>query len=96
MELHGLAAIPAVRRLIELALDEDYGRGDITSRVTVGRDGSDGPTITALMNAREPIVLFGLDIACAVFSMVDPRIVVERHCTDGTRLDRTGKPGAPI
>ena len=44
--LRGLAAIPAVRRLIELALDEDLGRGDITSSVTVG---SEGRTVTADM-----------------------------------------------
>src|SRR5689334_8396596 len=34
--LGGLAAIPAVRRLIELALDEDLGRGDVTSRAVFG------------------------------------------------------------
>ena len=82
---HGLAAIPAVRRLIELALDEDLGRGDITSQVTVG---TDGPRVTAEMNTREPIVAFGLDIAAAVFAMVDTRIELERHIADGTRVDR--------
>jgi nicotinate-nucleotide pyrophosphorylase (carboxylating) len=82
---HGLAAIPAVRRLIELALDEDLGRGDITSQVTVG---TDGPLVTAEMNTREPIVAFGLDIAAAVFAMVDTRIELERHVVDGTRVDR--------
>jgi nicotinate-nucleotide pyrophosphorylase len=32
----GLAALPHVRRLIDLALDEDLGRGDVTTNVTVG------------------------------------------------------------
>lgn len=85
--LRGLAAIPAVRRLIELALDEDLGRGDITSRVTLG---SEGPIVTADMNAREPIVAFGVDIAAAVFALVDPRISLEVHAPDGTRVDRGG------
>lgn len=84
-ELRGLAAIPAVRRLIELALDEDLGRGDVTSQVTVG---SSGPVISADMNVREPIVAFGVDIAAAVFSMVDPEIEVELISPDGARLDR--------
>ena len=84
-QLRGLAAIPAVRRLIELALDEDLGRGDVTSQITVG---SDGPLITAEMNAREPIALFGVDIACAVFAMVEPRTQLEIHAPDGTRVDR--------
>jgi nicotinate-nucleotide pyrophosphorylase (carboxylating) len=83
--LRGLAAIPAVRRLIELALDEDLGRGDVTSQVTVGKD---GPTIRADMAVREPIVVFGVDIAAAVFAMVDARIEIEIISPDGSRLDR--------
>jgi len=83
--LRGLAAIPAVRRLIELALDEDLGRGDVTSQSTVGRD---GPTIRADMTVREPIVAFGVDIAAAVFAMVDARIEIEVISPDGSRLDR--------
>jgi nicotinate-nucleotide pyrophosphorylase (carboxylating) len=83
--LRGLAAIPAVRRLIELALDEDLGRGDVTSQVTLG---TDGPSITADMNVREPIVAFGIDGAAAVFAMVDPRIEVEVLAPDGARVDR--------
>jgi len=83
--LRGLAAIPAVRRLIELALDEDLGRGDVTSQSTVGRD---GPTIRADMTVREPIVAFGVEIAAAVFAMVDARIEIEIISPDGSRLDR--------
>ena len=83
----GLAAIPAVRRLIELALDEDLGRGDVTSRITVG---SEGREVTADMNAREPIVAFGIDVAAAVFASVDPAIDIEFHAHDGARVDRGG------
>jgi nicotinate-nucleotide pyrophosphorylase (carboxylating) len=85
--LRGLAAIPAVRRLIELALDEDLGRGDVTSSVTLGNT---GPTVIADMNAREPIVAFGIDVAAAVFALVDPRIELEIHAPDGARVDRGG------
>jgi nicotinate-nucleotide pyrophosphorylase (carboxylating) len=83
--LRGLAAIPAVRRLIELALDEDLGRGDVTSQVTLGPE---GPLVSADMNTREPIVAFGIDVATAVFHLVDPSIAVERHAKDGARLDK--------
>ncbi len=83
----GLAAIPAVRRLIELALDEDLGRGDVTSRSVFGT-ADRGPRVTADMTAREPIVAFGIDIAASVFQMVDPEIVVDIACPDGTRVDR--------
>src|SRR5690349_8149754 len=92
--LRGLAAIPAVRRLIELALDEDLGRGDVTSRIIFGGGdpgagaGADGPQVRADMNVREPIVAFGIDVATAVFHLVDPRIRVEVHAHDGVRLDK--------
>ena len=85
--MRGLAAIPAVRRLIELALDEDLGRGDVTSQSTVGRD---GPTIRADMTVREPIVAFGVDVVAAVFALVDPTIEIEITAPDGTRVDRGG------
>lgn len=83
--LRGLAAIPAVRRLIELALDEDLGRGDVTSAVTCGAETA---PVQAEMNARGPIVVFGLDVATAVFALVDPEISVERCCEDGAHVDR--------
>ena len=85
--LRGLAAIPAVRRLVELALDHYLGRGDITSQVTVGTEGRD---VVADMNAREPIVAFGVDVAAAVFALVDPRIEPEIVSPDGARVDRGG------
>ena len=85
----GLAAIPAVQRLIELALDEDLGRGDVTSRSVFGATDR-GPTVTADMNAREPIVAFGVAVAEAVFRMVDPDIEIDVIATDGTRVDRGG------
>lgn len=85
----GLAAIPAVQRLIELALDEDLGRGDITSRSVFGT-ADRGPHISADMITREPIVVFGIDVVTAVFRMVDPEIAIDIVSGDGTRLDRGG------
>ena len=93
--LRGLATIPAVRRLIELALDEDLGRGDITSQIVFtpaasagGALRNEGRKVVADMNAREPIVAFGIDVAHAVFSLVDSRIEVDVQTPDGTRVDR--------
>jgi nicotinate-nucleotide pyrophosphorylase (carboxylating) len=91
--LRGLAAIPAVRRLIELALDEDLGRGDVTSSTVFGASpGGEpgGPPVVADMNARERIVGFGIEIAAAVFTMVDPAIAIELCTADGARVE----PGA--
>ncbi len=82
----GLAALPSVMRLIELALDEDLGRGDVTTQATV-RAGA-MRAATAEMVARAPLTVFGLDIAAAVFRRVDASIAITRRATDG---DRVGK-----
>lgn len=82
----GLAALPSVMRLIELALDEDLGRGDVTTQATV-RAGA-MRAATAEMVARAPLTVFGLDIAAAVFHRVDASIAITRRATDG---DRVGK-----
>jgi nicotinate-nucleotide pyrophosphorylase (carboxylating) len=80
-DIRGLAALPSVQRLVELALDEDLGRGDVTTAITVGDDAA---PIVAEMNARSELVVFGLDVATLVFQRVDGRIAVERHVADGT------------
>ena len=87
--IRGLARLPHVRRLIDLALDEDLGRGDLTTAATVGvSDPAQAVTqAVAVMNARVPLTVFGLDLAVAVFALVDPRIAVERHVVDGARVD---------
>src|SRR5262245_13113502 len=81
--VRGLAALPSVSRLIELALDEDLGRGDVTTAVTVGAGAA---LATATMVARAPLVVFGLDVAAAVFHKVDGRIAIERRAADGDRV----------
>ena len=81
--MEGLAALPSVRRLIELALDEDLGRGDVTTQSTVGTSTT---RVVADMTARKDIIVFGLDVASAVFALVDPRLAVDRAVVDGDRV----------
>jgi nicotinate-nucleotide pyrophosphorylase (carboxylating) len=79
-----LARRPAVRRLIELALDEDLGRGDVTTEAVVGpRD----VELRAAIVARTPLVVFGLGVAAKVFSLVDPQIATRVHRADGARAE---------
>src|SRR5882762_8623064 len=87
--LRGVAGIPAVRRLIELALDEDLGRGDATSSAVFGSEDA-APRVVAELNAREPIVVFGIEVAAAVFAMVDPAVEVEVCSRDGAQVERGG------
>lgn len=63
-----VAVEPDVRALIDLALNEDIGTGDITSIATVPAD----RTATAIMLAKDVGVLSGIDVAREVFRTVDP------------------------
>jgi nicotinate-nucleotide pyrophosphorylase (carboxylating) len=53
---------PAVRRLVRLALEEDLGRGDVTTLATV----RPGVGAVATIVAREPVVVAGMPIVAVV------------------------------
>ena len=74
---------PAVHRLVELALEEDLGRGDATSDAVLG-----GQRVFArgAIVARQELVVAGLEVAAEVFRRVDADVGCEVSCTDGTRL----------
>ena len=70
---------PRTDHLIDLALDEDAGLGDVTSRAIFP------PThqSTAVIEARESLVAAGLDVAARVFQRVDDTVRVTVHGADG-------------
>ena len=68
---------------VRAALLEDLGRaGDITTLSTIGPE----LTATAGMNARDPGVVAGLDLARAAFRLVDPSIGFKALVADGDRV----------
>ncbi len=72
-----------IERVVAQALAEDIGDGDLTSRATIPEDLS----LTATMNAREPLTLAGLPLAAATFHACDPNCTFEGLAEDGDRLD---------
>ena len=78
---------PSVVRLIDAALEEDLGGGDVTSRLTI----PDGAQALGRVVARRDLVLSGVDVFELVFSRVDSTSVVTRVQEDGRRVggDRT-------
>lgn len=78
-----VATSPAVLRLIELALEEDLGRGDVTTEILDIDDGE----LSACIVARESVVVFGLSVAAVVFQRVDASVQVEMLRQDGDRLE---------
>ncbi|HVQ41616.1 MAG TPA: carboxylating nicotinate-nucleotide diphosphorylase [Vicinamibacterales bacterium] len=70
---------PRTDHLIDLALDEDAGLGDVTSRAIFPATHQS----TAVIEAREPLVAAGVDVAARVFERVDATVRVTMRVTDG-------------
>jgi nicotinate-nucleotide pyrophosphorylase (carboxylating) len=70
-----------VERVVRLALDEDVGPGDLTTRLTVPPDAS----AEARIVAKQDLVLSGLVPARLVFDLVDAQVRFEASLVDGDR-----------
>jgi nicotinate-nucleotide pyrophosphorylase (carboxylating) len=68
---------------IAIALAEDIGRGDLTSRYFVGLDRR-----TARLFVKEPAVAAGVETAAEVFRRVDPQLEVSIVRSSGSPLER--------
>lgn len=68
--------------LIDLALAEDLGDGDVTSRYFIPAERK----ARAFVVARREGVLSGVEIAARVFARVDPGLDVETMVPDGSRV----------
>lgn len=73
----------SIEQLIEIALQEDIGSGDITTDNLVEPDVKGHGKIIA----KEQLVIAGLDIARRVFEHLDPRIIYRPLFTDGDRVE---------
>ena len=70
-------------RLIDIALEEDIGPGDITTEATVSREiAGEGEVV-----AKEDFVLAGLGVARAVFQRLDDQIAFSSNFEDGQRVE---------
>lgn len=69
-----------VRRLIDLAIDEDHARSDITANVTV----PEGHTSKAKVIARERLVVCGLDIVPEIVKAGAWKLTAERRGVEGS------------
>ncbi len=74
--------------LIDLALEEDAGLGDLTSRAIFPAKHRS----RAVINARQELIICGLEVAAAVFARVDPALKTQLLAADGDRV----QPGAPV
>ena len=71
----------SIDRLIETALEEDIGQGDLTSAATLGEE----TRLSLVMASREDIVVAGLDIAAQIFRRLAPDADIRCLVVDGAR-----------
>lgn len=74
----------AIERVVEQALAEDVGAGDVTSLGTVPEDA----TCTARIVVKEQGVVAGIPVVRAVFESLDPTLVIEETASDGDVADQ--------
>jgi len=67
-----------------MALIEDIGEGDITTKATVPKE----KYVEARMTAKEEGIIVGLDIAREVFRQIDRRIRVTSRVREGARVKK--------
>ena len=69
----------SVQHLIEIALKEDIGSGDITTENLI----APGLSGRGAIIAKEPLVIAGLDVAKRVFEYLDPEVAFKPKRHDG-------------
>lgn len=72
----------SIKKLIEHALAEDLGQGDVTSEATIPADA----VSSAVMLAKQDLVLAGIELAREVFVHLDSGIQFTALAKDGERI----------
>lgn len=72
-----------IHSAVSVALGEDIGRGDITSRATV----RPGLKARGQFLARQDFILAGLEVAEAVFASLDYQLQIEAAAADGDEVN---------
>jgi nicotinate-nucleotide pyrophosphorylase (carboxylating) len=73
---------PRIDHLIDLALEEDAGLGDVTSRAIFSAQHRS----RAFIDAKQDLVLCGVNVAARVFERVDPALKTRALAHDGDRV----------
>lgn len=71
-----------LRQFVRMTLDEDIGRGDLTTQATIPPH----ETLKAVMQTRENMVLGGIPLALEIIHTVDSAIRTDVHVQDGVEV----------
>ena len=75
---------PQVENIIDLALNEDIGTGDITTLSTIPEE----KNAFGRFIAKEDMIICGVELANHIFKKVDSSIVFDAKCTDGAKVSK--------
>lgn len=75
---------PRTDHLIDLALEEDAGLGDVTSRAIFPA----AHRSRVIIDAKQDLVICGLEVAARVFARVDPALQVKLLVREGDRVKK--------
>ena len=81
-EIESQTLQPEIIDRIRLALAEDIGTGDVTTDSIVGRDA----VLEGRMIAKQSGVIAGLDVAAAVFELLNREVSFEPHIGEGEEV----------
>ena len=73
-----------IRDIVQLAIKEDIGDGDITSKIFI----SDGSESEGMLVAKEAGIVAGLPVAGYVLSQIDENLIFTSNIEDGSRVKK--------
>jgi len=76
--------LPAIHDLIDLALREDIGTGDITSETTI----PDDVMAKGIILSKDEGIIVGLDVAGEVFHSIDAEVDFSKLVSDGDKITK--------
>jgi nicotinate-nucleotide pyrophosphorylase (carboxylating) len=71
-----------IRDIVQLAIKEDIGDGDITSKIFI----PDGSETKGMLIAKEAGIVAGLPVAGYVLSQIDENLILTSNIEDGSRV----------
>lgn len=73
-----------IKDIVQLAIKEDIGDGDITSRIFI----PDGSETEGMLIAKEAGIVAGLPVAGYVLSQIDENLILTSNIEDGSRVKK--------
>ena len=73
-----------IKKIVEAALSEDIGGGDITSDLLF----KNNRVVSGNIKAKEPFILCGIEVAREVFNAVNPCVIFRANKKDGAKVKK--------